>query len=96
MTDKAEVELRKKFPNHAERCKSCAFRLGTIPNQCAPTVMDALKCVIEKRDFMCHEHFDADGNPTELCAGYLLAMGATYDLPPVETPWEYSYPDAAA
>jgi hypothetical protein len=94
LTDKAEADLRKRFPGHDERCKSCAFRLGTIPNRCAPTVMDALKCVMEKREFMCHEHFDDDGNPTELCAGWALAMGATLECDPIEVPWDYSYSDA--
>lgn len=36
------------------RCEDCAFRLGTTPNQCAPTLMDAIKCVAEGVPFNCH------------------------------------------
>ena len=38
-----------------ERCKSCAFRLGTVPNGCPQTQLDALKAVIEDVPFMCHQ-----------------------------------------
>lgn len=32
-----------------ERCPTCAFRKGTHPNGCVPTVMDALKCIMDAR-----------------------------------------------
>ena len=47
-----------------ERCHDCAFRLGTTPNQSAPTLMDALKCVMEGVPFNCH----VEEKP---CAGYV-------------------------
>jgi hypothetical protein len=72
-TDKAEVLVRKQFPNHAERCKSCAYRAGTIPNGCPDTVIDATKCAFEGRPFYCHERFNEDGTPQDFCAGWLLA-----------------------
>jgi hypothetical protein len=69
--------------NHSEipeRCKTCAFREGTIPNQMAGTLMQALNCVTgaDPDDFACHHSLDAAGRPTRLCNGYLLlAMLAT-------------------
>ncbi len=52
---------------HADgRCATCAFRLGTFPNGCAPTLMDAMKCALEgTTTFLCHE----DGEP---CGGWVL------------------------
>lgn len=84
LTDLALADLRKKFPNHQEPCGTCAFRLGTVPNRCLPTVSDALKCVIECKDFMCHEkkgHF---------CCGWMIALRTVADHPPRQAPWEFS------
>ena len=39
---------------HDSRCASCAFRLGTVPNGCGPSLLDALKCVMEGEPFYCH------------------------------------------
>lgn len=78
----ASVELEKakaKYPNHKEPCKTCAFRLGTVPNRCASTGMDALKCVMERTEFHCHE----EDRP---CVGWwLLANG-----PPIVAPWPFT------
>lgn len=60
-----------------ERCKSCAFREGTLPNRCADTVLDASKCMLEGHEFHCHIDME-DGKPTRLCAGWeaaRLALG---------------------
>jgi hypothetical protein len=96
LADKAEAEDLKRFPNQRPRCQSCAFRLGTIPNGCEETVMDALKCVAERVPFMCHQVKDADGNCTELCAGWVAAQGATASRPRFETPWPFSKPPEGA
>ena len=95
LTDREEQEMRGKFPNHAERCKSCAFRGGTFPNGCEVTLMDAIKCVVETTPFMCHEHFDKEGKCTEICAGFMIAMSAFKDGVPEKlknmvAPWEFS------
>ncbi len=45
-------------------CESCAYRLGTIPNQSATTVTDALECTLNGDVFACH----VDGKP---CRGWL-------------------------
>ena len=46
-------------------CGDCAFRLGTDPNGCEETLMDAVKCIMEGQTFFCHVN---KGTP---CAGYL-------------------------
>jgi len=61
--------MRHKYPNHREPCGTCAFSKGTVPNRCVATVMDALKCAIEQREFRCHETH-------EMCCGWLLMCGA--------------------
>lgn len=83
--DMAEADMRRQFPDHPERCKSCAFRAGTIPNGCEPTVMDATKCLLEGLPFYCHE---SKGDEKPLCAGWALMQ--TADHKPVKAPWPFS------
>ncbi len=83
-----DVEFAKQkevFPNQKDkRCGSCAFREGTIPNGCESSIMDALKCVIEMKEFGCHE---AERN----CFGWLiLATSIPEDFPLKEVRWEFS------
>lgn len=82
----ADLEIGKRkqnFPNHIERCSTCAFRLGTAANGCASTLMDAMKCVIEGRDeFMCHER------ENHQCVGYAI-LKRDNDKGP-ECPWPFS------
>lgn len=63
-------------PELPERCRTCAFRLGTVPNGCVTTQMDALKCAIEGIVFLCHERpMDGPNCPIvdgSLCAGWRL------------------------
>jgi len=68
------------------RCASCAFRAGTFPNGCLTTTANAMKCVIEREPFYCHEHRAVDGTPTQLCRGWaMLAKG-----PEIATaPWPF-------
>ena len=92
LTDKAELEAVAKFPNTTVRCRTCAFRLGTVPNGCPGTVMDALKCVMEGTQFNCHEDTSLP------CMGWIAAR---YELcrsrqEPMKTPWEFSYKDEGA
>lgn len=77
--------LARLFGDVPGRCQSCAFRAGTIPNGCPTTVMDALKCLLEKVPFTCHE--DKSDDP-RLCAGYAAMLD---ENPPVEVPWPFSY-----
>lgn len=79
ITDESEPAIRAKFPNIAERCKSCAFRTGTVPNQCMDTVIEAFDCAIRGEPFFCHHLFNADGTPARLCGGWQIALG---NVPP--------------
>ena len=63
------------------RCRTCAFRAGTIPNGCLPTVGDALKCAMEKHPFECHERPGLD------CAGW-MAMSSTGQV--AQMPYPFS------
>lgn len=67
------------------RCNTCAFRKGTVPNGCAPTVMDALKCVMEGVPFLCHEHRQQHEPP--LCSGWLLVVNREGE---VAAPWPFT------
>jgi hypothetical protein len=53
-----------------ERCPTCAYRAGTIPNRCADTIMDAMKCSFEGLPFLCHHHRDANGKAHVPCHGW--------------------------
>lgn len=85
--DAADKDQRVRFPNMMERCASCAFRAGTLPNGCDETVMDALKCVIEGHDFMCHQ---SKGN-SDPCMGWLLLVSRLKKFG--KAPWNYSLDD---
>lgn len=66
-----------------ERCKTCAFRGGTIPNAMPGTLMDALHCIIEGHDFHCHEH----GREDQLCAGFQMLRLPEDKHIEVDWPW---------
>lgn len=70
------AERQKRGQLIPERCFDCAFRAGSFPNGCVPTVMTALKCVIEREEFSCHHGLDGEGNPTKPCAGWVILEGA--------------------
>ena len=79
-----------------ERCKTCAFRLGTVPNGCMQTQLDAIKCLIEGVQFSCHQA-GREGWP---CHGYYAASVALREATertglalPAKCPWEFSPPD---
>ena len=55
----------------APLCHGCAFRKGSIANQCWPTTMDTEHCSEPGEvAFMCHEDIDEKGNPTTGCRGF--------------------------
>lgn len=73
-----------------ERCASCAFRHGTVPNGCLQTQMDVMKSVLEHSPFFCH----AVAEPgTKVCAGWFASVQAVKDKPKVICPWPYSPPE---
>jgi hypothetical protein len=88
MADKAEAEFTKLHGKTKERCRSCAFRGGTLPNGCEETLMDAIKCVMEGEPFYCHE---TKGDDKPLCAGWYVAQAAVIGRPKMETPWKFSH-----
>lgn len=91
LCDQADPLFRLRFPGAPERCKTCAFRLGTVPNGCVDTLMDATKALLEGVPFMCHESLDG-GDPTRLCGGYaILQDAAGPNAEPVKLPWDYSH-----
>lgn len=94
LCDVAEAEQRKRFPNHATRCQTCAFRAGTLPNGDPVTLMDAMKCLIEHVPFMCHQYFNPDGTPRDMCAGYALLQFSGKSKPG-KAPWDFSGPPIA-
>jgi hypothetical protein len=77
------------------RCKSCAFRPGTVPNGCLQTQMDALKAVVEKVPFNCHQR-DREG---QICHGWFAARVAMRHAEEskgpinIACPWDFSPPD---
>ena len=76
-----------------ERCKSCAFRAGTVPNGCAQTQLDALKAVMEKTPFMCHVNQCSKGK-RKICYGWCAATWALKGMQPIDMSWwDYSPPD---
>ncbi len=69
-----------------DRCPTCAFRLGTVPNGCPQTMLDAVKAVIEGVPFMCHHK---KGN---VCHGWYaarIAMGGRSG----SAPYPFSHED---
>lgn len=56
-------------------CSSCAFRLGSVPNQSLCTTIDAKDCAKKAQRFMCHENMGIEtGEPTKTCAGYAASL----------------------
>lgn len=73
-----------------ERCASCAFRSGTVPNGCLQTQLDTMKSVLEHNAFFCHA-VEVPG--TKVCAGWFASVQAVKGKPKVICPWDYSPPD---
>jgi hypothetical protein len=64
-----------RHPGQKDCCHDCAFRRGTTPNGCASTVMDAMKCVMEKVPFLCHAGMvSGEGAPAGVCQGWLVMV----------------------
>lgn len=81
---------KERFPNAPDgRCKTCAFRPGTIPNGCEETVMDALKAALQFDRFLCHQTHDENGKPDKICVGWLYACSGSRER--MEAPWPYSH-----
>lgn len=58
-----------------DRCVSCAFREGTVPNGCPETQLEVFDCVMnDKAAFACH--CVQAGGERKLCAGWVAAKMA--------------------
>ena len=77
-----------------ERCTTCAFRHGTVPNGCLQTQLDTYKAVLEKKTFNCH--VPRNGLPAGQwpCMGWFAAVQSRKDLAPISVPYPFSPPDA--
>ena len=71
--DEGEARVRLRAPETPPRCTACAFTKGTPANNTLETALDAFGCTLEDVPFMCHQHFDDDGRPVNLCSGWLFA-----------------------
>ncbi|MDT7836486.1 hypothetical protein [Aquabacterium sp. OR-4] len=77
-----------------EMCKSCACRLGAVPNGCLQTQMDLLKAAAEGKPFQCHAPRNG-----QLCAGWVRVRAelVANPLPPqalaLLAQWEFSPAD---
>lgn len=69
----AEVIPRTHLTELTERCRTCAFRAGTVPNGCAQTQLDISKCVSEGIPFYCHQH------QGQLCRGWVVTRAGLGD-----------------
>ena len=84
-----------------ERCKSCAFTIGTVPNGCLQTQMDVMKAVVEGIPFNCHQA-DRKGWPCHGWYALRAVIGATEKVKGKlvdqvgPCPWEFSPPDQTA
>ncbi|MBI3230974.1 MAG: hypothetical protein HYZ45_12605 [Burkholderiales bacterium] len=82
-----------------DRCKTCAFRAGTVPNGCAQTQSDVIKAVSDNVPFMCHAHKNSHGQYNRICHGWFAVRRivnrkekATGEKMPL-APWDFSPPD---
>lgn len=78
LADVEEAAWRAAHPERPPplRCDDCAFRLGTAPNGCPGTLMDAVKCALEGEPFFCHKGVTDDTAPKRLCAGWVVLTAA--------------------
>lgn len=75
------------------RCATCAFRAGDhMPNGSPETIMDALKCVLERTPFVCHD----PGRKGTPCSGWLLLRSDADDRLHVPWPMSGGYDEAPA
>jgi hypothetical protein len=90
--DEAEPRARLKAPELPPRCQSCAFREGHhVANGSPETQMDALKCLLERVEFHCHQP-DREGH---LCSGWAMIMLAGQPARNAYCPLVRPLPDVA-
>jgi hypothetical protein len=68
---------REQSPELPDPCLTCAFRAGSMPNQCAGTGKVTLDCLLRADTFGCH-HGMKNGEPSKLCVGWVAALKAPF------------------
>ena len=69
----------KRNPSPRKRCRTCAFRAGEhVANGSPQTLMNAVKCVMERKVFYCHE-IDRP------CVGWRTLVSDTN----IPAPWDF-------
>jgi len=77
-----------------DMCKTCACRLGTVPNGCLQTQLDFMKSAIEGLPFVCHSPSNG-----VICAGWvrvraeLVANPVPDEIANMMAKWEYTPAD---
>jgi hypothetical protein len=80
LTAAGETIPRTPLTELTDRCKTCAFRAGTVPNGCAQTQIDISKCAAEGIPFYCHQH------QGQLCRGWAVTRAGLRDVLPSMAP----------
>lgn len=84
--DQAEPKARLIAPTLPPRCASCAFREGKHTANGSPaTLMNAVKCWIERERFECHQP-DRQGEP---CSGWAMLMLADERPEAGQCDWDF-------
>ncbi len=83
LTDKAVKKLELQGEKD-ERCATCAFRLGTVPNGCIQTQSEAWKATLEDKTFLCHH----DDRRETVCHGHYAIRQAMRGST-IQCPWDY-------
>tara|TARA_A100001391_G_scaffold169507_2_gene130384 strand:- start:381 stop:926 length:546 start_codon:yes stop_codon:yes gene_type:complete len=69
-----------RVPAHARErpCLGCAYRAGTVANQCFDTQQDTDSVLESSHSFLCHARGtdEATGEPTKPCIGHVYAAKA--------------------
>lgn len=91
--DDAEPKARLRMPELPPRCNSCACREGSHLANASPfTQMDLLKCLMEGREFYCHE----PARKNQLCSGWAIFILAMDKPDFFEVAWPFLTQENAA
>ena len=85
--DSAEPLARLKFPELPPRCNSCAGRAGNhLASQSVATQMDFVKCIMEGKEFQCHE----PARLGQTCSAWAMLVLAEGEVFFSAVPWNFS------
>lgn len=75
LVDIEAAKQREQFPKMPPGCNECAGTAGTLPNGCAETLMDLIKCATEGVPFWCHKGIGEGEAPRALCRAWVVLQG---------------------